>query len=63
LGSIVVVAGVEKSPGVRITWTGTVTGRNFGSAKVTENPASGTATAIEQGGLAARSDRGGGLGP
>jgi hypothetical protein len=49
LGSIAVVAGVEKSPAVRITWTGTVTGWNFGSAKVTVNPESGAATAIEQG--------------
>ena len=49
LGSMVVEAGVEKSPGVRITCTGTVTGWNFGSAKVTEKPASGAATATEQG--------------
>ena len=44
-----VVAGVVKSPGVRITWTGTVTGWNLGIAKVTVKPASGAATATEQG--------------
>ena len=49
LGSTVVVAGDEKSPAVRITWTGTVTGWNFGIAKVTVKPVSGAATAIEQG--------------
>ena len=49
LGSTVVDAGVEKSPGLRITWTGTVTGWNFGIAKVTVKPVSGAATAIEQG--------------
>jgi len=46
---MVVVAGVEKSPGVRSTWTGTVTGWNLGIAKVTVKPVSGVATAIEQG--------------
>ena len=49
LGSVVVVAGEQKSPGLRITWTGTVTGRNLGIAKVTAKPASGAGTAIEQG--------------
>jgi hypothetical protein len=49
LGSMVTLAGVEKSPGVRITWTGMVTGWNLAIAKVTEKPASGAATAIEQG--------------
>ena len=49
LGSTVVVAGVEKSPGLRSTWTGTVTGWNLGIAKVTVKPLSGAATAIEQG--------------
>lgn len=49
LGSIVVEAGVVKSPGLRITWTGTVTGWNRGIAKVTVKPASGAATPIEQG--------------
>jgi hypothetical protein len=49
LGSIVVVADVKKSPGVRITWTGTVTVWNLGIAKVTVKPVSGATTAIEQG--------------
>jgi hypothetical protein len=49
LGSTVVVAGVEKSPVVRMTWTGIVTGWNLGIAKVTVKPVSGAATAIEQG--------------
>ena len=49
LGSIMVEAGVAKSPGLRITWTGTVTGRNLCIAKVTEKPASGAGTATEQG--------------
>ena len=42
-------AGVAKSPGLRITCTGTVTGWNLGSVKVTEKPASGAGTATEQG--------------
>ena len=46
---MVVVAGEAKSPGLRITWTGTVTGWNLGIAKVTEKPASGAGTATEQG--------------
>ena len=46
---MVVEAGVVKSPGSRITWTGTVTGWNLGIAKVTVKPASGAATATEQG--------------
>ena len=49
LGSMVAVAGVKKSPGVRITRTGTVTGSNLGLAKVTEKPASGAVMATEQG--------------
>ena len=49
LGSIMVEAGEPKSPGFRITWTGTVTGRNLGIAKVTAKPASGAGTATEQG--------------
>ncbi len=53
LGSIVVEAGVVKSPGFRITWTGTVTGRNLGIAKVTVKPVSGAATATVQGVLQA----------
>jgi hypothetical protein len=40
LGSTVVEAGVEKSPGLRITCTATVAGWNFGRLKVTEKPAS-----------------------
>jgi hypothetical protein len=49
LGSIMVVAGLAKSPGFRITCTGTVTGWNFGSANVTAKPASGAGTLTEQG--------------
>jgi hypothetical protein len=49
LGSTMVEAGEPKSPGFRITWTGTVTGRNLGMAKVTAKPASGAGTATEQG--------------
>jgi hypothetical protein len=49
LGSTVMMSGLVKSPGVRITLTGTVTGWNFGIAKVTVKPASGEATATEQG--------------
>jgi hypothetical protein len=49
LGSIVVVAGFAKSPGLRITCTGTVAGWNLGMAKVTVKPLSGAITAIEQG--------------
>jgi hypothetical protein len=52
-GSVVVEAGVSKSPGLRITSTGTVTGWNFGSAKVTEKPDSGAGTLTEQGVLQA----------
>ena len=48
LGSMMVVAGEAESPGLRITWTGTVTGWNLGIAKVTEKPASGAGTSIEQ---------------
>src|ERR1700738_1489149 len=48
LGSVVVVAGLAKSPGLRITCTGTVTGWNLGRAKVTEKPLSGAGTATEQ---------------
>jgi len=53
LGSVIVVGGEAKSPGLRITWTGTVAGWNLGIAKVTENPASGAGTSIEQGVLQA----------
>ena len=53
LGSMMVVAGEAKSPGLRITWTGTVTGWNLGIAKVTEKPASGAGTLTEQGVLQA----------
>jgi hypothetical protein len=53
LGSIMVVGGELKSPGLRITWTGTVTGWNLGLVKVTEKPASGAGTSIEQGVLQA----------
>jgi len=49
LGSTMVVAGVVKSPGFRITCTGTVTGWNLGNAKVTEKPESGAGTLTEQG--------------
>jgi hypothetical protein len=53
LGSMMVVAGEAESPGLRITWTGTVTGWNLGIAKVTEKPASGAGTSTEQGVLQA----------
>jgi hypothetical protein len=53
LGSTVVEAGVEKSPGLRITWTVTVAGWNLGRLKVTEKPLSGAGTSIEQGVLQA----------
>jgi len=46
---MVVVAASPVPPGFRITWTGTVTGWNLGIAKVTVKPASGAATATEQG--------------
>jgi hypothetical protein len=49
LGSMTVVAGVVKSPGLRITWTGTVTGWNRGSANVTVKPASGAGIDTVQG--------------
>ena len=49
LGSMMVVGDEAKSPGLRITWTGTVTGWNLGLAKVTEKPASGAGTSIKQG--------------
>ena len=48
LGSTVMVSGLVKSPGARITLTGTVTGWNFGIAKVTVKP-SGADTETEQG--------------
>ena len=48
-----VVAGEPKSPGLRITCTGTVTGWNLGLVKVTEKPASGAGTSTEQGVLQA----------
>jgi hypothetical protein len=44
-----VEAGVEKSPGIRVTCTGTVTGWNLVSAYVTEKPLSGAGTAREHG--------------
>ena len=47
LGSIDVDAGVEKSPGILITWTGTVSGWNRFSVKVTVKFSAGTET--EQG--------------
>ena len=53
LGSMTVVAGEVKSPGLRIIWTGTVTDWNLGLANVTEKPASGAGTSIEQGVLQA----------
>ena len=53
LGSVMVVGGEAKSPGLRTSWTGTVTGWNLGLAKVTENPASGAGTSIAQGVLQA----------
>src|SRR5882757_4239840 len=49
LGSTVVEPGVVKSPGVRITCTGTVTGWNLGMLKVTVNPVSGDGTETEHG--------------
>jgi hypothetical protein len=53
LGSMMVVAGLVASPGLRITCTGTVTGWNLGLTKVTEKPASGAAISTEQGVLQA----------
>ncbi|NOJ41020.1 hypothetical protein [Bradyrhizobium australiense] len=47
LGSMMVVGGEAKSPGLRITCTGTITGWNLGIAKVTEKPASGAGNSIE----------------
>ena len=44
-----VVAGEEKSPGLRITWTGTVAGWNRGRLKVTVKPASDAGTETVQG--------------
>jgi hypothetical protein len=49
LGSTVVEAGVEKSPGLRITCTVTVAGWNRGRLKVTEKPLSGAGTETWQG--------------
>lgn len=49
LGSITVTGGEVVSPGLRITWTGTVTDWKLGLANVTEKPASGAGTSIEQG--------------
>lgn len=48
-----VVGGEEKSPGLWITWSDTVTVSNRGIAKVTEKPASGAGTSTEQGVLQA----------
>jgi hypothetical protein len=53
LGSMMVVGGEVESPGLRITCTGTVTGWNRAIANVTEKPASGAGTSIEQGVLQA----------
>src|SRR5258707_15635107 len=60
LGSMMVLAGGGKSPGVRITCTGTVTGWNLGSAKGTAKPASGPGTFTEQGVLPGGPGGGGG---
>ena len=49
LGSMLVEAGVEKSPGILMTCTGIVSGWNFGLVKVTEKPVSPAGTATEQG--------------
>jgi len=53
LGSVMVVAGLAKSPGLRITCTGTVADACLGRLKVTEKPLSGAGTATEQGVLQA----------
>jgi hypothetical protein len=45
----VVVAGEVKSPGVRVTVTGTVAGWNLGILKVTEKLVSGVGIETEQG--------------
>ncbi len=44
-----VVAGLVKSPGVRVTVTGTLAGWNFGMLKVTEKLVSGAGIVTEQG--------------
>lgn len=49
LGSVVIEAGVVKSPGFLMTFTGTLTGWYFGRAKATVKGASGAGTATEQG--------------
>jgi hypothetical protein len=49
LGSSVVDAGLAKSPGLRMTCTGMVSGWNLGKVKVTEKPLSGAGTETEQG--------------
>jgi hypothetical protein len=46
---VVTVAGVVKSPGVLMIFTGTVAGWCFGSANETVNGASGAGTETEQG--------------
>lgn len=46
---MVVAAGVVKSPGFRMTFTGTLAGWYFGSAKATVKGASGAGTETEQG--------------
>ena len=48
-GSVVTEADVVKSPGFLITFTGTLAGWYFGSAKATVNGASGAGTETEQG--------------
>jgi hypothetical protein len=49
LGSVVTEAGVVKSPGFLITFTGTLAGACLGSAKATVKGASGAGTETEQG--------------
>jgi hypothetical protein len=49
LGSTLTDAGVVKSPGNLVAWTGTVAGWNPAIEKVTENPPSGIGTGIVQG--------------
>jgi hypothetical protein len=49
LGSVVTEAGVVKSPGFLMTFTGTLTGWCFGNAKATVKGASGAGTETVQG--------------
>jgi hypothetical protein len=62
LGSMMVVGGEAKSPELRITWTGTVTGWNLGFTKVTENQRRMQARRSSRG-FAGRSERGRGILP